>query len=53
MYKAVSICIGIMLIIILISGFKSGKYFKKWEILKAIFFEIMWIWMRIIVLLSK
>lgn len=51
MNKAESICVSIMLIIVVISGFKSGKCFNNWEILKAIFYEIMWIWMIIIVLL--
>lgn len=53
MDKAESICICIMLIIVLISWFKAGKCFNNWEILKAIFYEIMWIWMIIIVLLRE
>ena len=53
MDKVESICMGIMLIIVLISGFKSGQCFNNWDTLKAIFYEIMWIWMIIIVLLRE
>lgn len=53
MDKAESICVSIMLIIWLISGFKAGKCFGKWETLKAIYYEIMWMWMIIMVLLRN
>lgn len=53
MSKAESIFVGIMLILCLISGFKAGKCFRKWETLKAIYYEIIWIWLIIMVLLGK